>query len=33
MAHRARVYLHREPGSKPEYLGEIDLDHRPVHWS
>ena len=33
MAFRARVYLYRVPDAKPEYLGEVDLDQRPIRWS
>ena len=33
MVYRARVYLHQTPDAEPEYLGEINLDQRPVRWS
>jgi hypothetical protein len=32
MAYRARVYVQQPPASKLEYLGEINLDLRPVRW-
>ena len=33
MVYRARVYLHQTPDAEPEYLGEINLDQRPVRWN
>lgn len=32
MAYKSRIYLQRVPDSKPEYLGEVDLELRPARW-